>query len=100
MLFFEFEFIFLFLPITLGLYFAARAIVSRDVAFIGLAGASLLFYGYRDHHFIAVLLSSVAWNYLFGLWIAQNRSRFAMVAGVVGNLSLLGYFKYAGFLVR
>src|SRR5262249_16814835 len=62
--------------------------------------ACLVFYAYSSLFNFALLLVSIAANFLFGYAIAQFRqsSRLWLVGGVILNLLLIGYFKYAGFL--
>ncbi len=62
--------------------------------------ASLFFYGYWDVTYVPLLLLSIGWNYLLGQLIARGKWRKGMlVFAVLGNLALLGYYKYAGFFV-
>jgi D-alanyl-lipoteichoic acid acyltransferase DltB (MBOAT superfamily) len=65
--------------------------------------ASLVFYAGWDWRFCFLLAGSIAWNYVFGGLIHARRSPSArkqlLVAAVVGNVALLGYFKYYGFAV-
>lgn len=51
--------------------------------------------------FLACLVGSSAWNYLAGELLARTSRahRAITVSAVIGNLALLGYFKYAGFFV-
>src|SRR5215469_16787395 len=67
-----------------------------------LVAASLFFYGWWFPPYLALLLVSVVFNFGAGLTIsravAPARHRL-LIAAVVCNLVLLGYFKYAGFLV-
>jgi D-alanyl-lipoteichoic acid acyltransferase DltB (MBOAT superfamily) len=70
---------------------------------IWLALASLAFYAVSNWQFVALLLASVAFNYFIGwLLIARRLSShlrlIVLTAGVSGDLVVLGYFKYAGFL--
>jgi alginate O-acetyltransferase complex protein AlgI len=70
---------------------------------IWLALASLVFYAVSNWQFVALLLASIAFNYLIGLLLIARplrpTLRFAVLtAGVAGDLAVLGYFKYAGFL--
>ena len=71
---------------------------------IWLALASLVFYSFSNWPFVALLLGSIAFNYLIG-WLLISRRlragpRFAVLTlGVTGDLLTLGIFKYAGFLV-
>jgi alginate O-acetyltransferase complex protein AlgI len=102
MLFNSYQFIFLFLPVTLAGYFAL-ARLGNPAPVLWLALASLLFYGVSNWQFAPLLLASVAFNYVIGLLLIQAGlrpiPRFAVLTiGVSADLLVLGYFKYAGFL--
>lgn len=92
-------FLFLFLPIVLGVY----ALVPRRLGNAWLLIASLLFYTWGEPQLVWVMLLSIAANYLFGLWIGrlhgQPAAKAVLALAVTGNLALLGTFKYAGFAV-
>jgi len=105
MLFTTAAFAMIFLPIVLVGYFAI-ARVSHYLSACWLLLASVFFYGYWMPRFTILLLSSVLVNFLVGRRIsasmaAGNRrlGRAFMIAGVVFNLALLGYFKYANFFL-
>jgi alginate O-acetyltransferase complex protein AlgI len=102
MLFNSYQFIFLFLPVALTGYFVLGRF-SNLLPVAWLALASLAFYSVSNWQFVALLLASIAFNYLIGLLLItgrqRNRLRFAVLTlGVAGDLLVLGYFKYAGFL--
>jgi alginate O-acetyltransferase complex protein AlgI len=102
MLFNSYPFIFVFLPVVLLGYFAAGRFGARTPV-IWLALASLVFYSFSNWPFVALLLASIAFNYLTGLFLISRRLRaglrFAVLTvGVSGDLIVLGIFKYAGFL--
>jgi len=102
MLFNSYQFIFLFLPVALAGYFVAGRF-GNLAPVIWLALASLVFYSVSNWQFVALLLASIAFNYLIGLLLISGRLRpalrfAALTAGVAGDLAVLGYFKYAGFL--
>ena len=61
--------------------------------------ASLLFYAYGEPSYIFLMLFSALLNYVFALLISNQHKKVFLVLVVVVNLSLLGIFKYAGFLV-
>ena len=66
--------------------------------------ASLFYYGWWQPRFLLLLLFSIAVNLVFGKLLIDGKfspsvARLVLAAGIVFNLSLLGYFKYAGFLV-
>ena len=102
MLFNSYQFIFLFLPIALiGYFLMAR--LGNLAPVIWLALASLAFYSVSNWQFVLLLLASIIFNYLIGLVLISQRLRpaprfAALTIGVAGDLLVLGYFKYAGFL--
>jgi len=103
-LFNSYTFLFLFLPVTLaGAFVLARRSSSLAVGWLVLA--SLFFYGWWSWRHVPLLLASIAFNYFAGEAIARRggepggRAFGLLSAVVVANLALLGYFKYAGFLV-
>jgi alginate O-acetyltransferase complex protein AlgI len=103
MLFNSYPFIFAFLPAVLFGYFAVNRL-GMHAPVIWLALASLIFYSFSNWPFVALLLASIAFNYVIG-WLLISRRlgpvpRFAVLAvGVSGDLLALGIFKYAGFFV-
>src|SRR6476659_7907440 len=102
MLFNSYPFIFLFLPAVLSGYFAAGR-VGNLAPVVWLAVASLAFYSFGNWPFVALLLGSIAFNYVIGLLLIAGKLRpglrFAMLTlGVAGDLLILGTFKDAGFL--
>ena len=93
-------FLFFFLPLTLLAYFVVGPRGRNAI----LLAASLLFYAWGETVYLLVMLFSIAANYLFGLLIDQARQRgrrggLAFACAVATNLGLLGFFKYANFLV-
>src|ERR1700738_4595310 len=102
MLFNSYLFIFLFLPIALIGYFALGRL-GNLAPVIWLAPASPVFYSVSNWQVVLLLLASVAFNYCIGLLLISKPlraiPRFAVLTiGVAGDLLVLGYFKYAGFL--
>jgi alginate O-acetyltransferase complex protein AlgI len=102
MLFNSYPFIFLFLPVALAGYFLLGRF-GNLASVIWLALASLAFYAVSNWPFVALLLASIAFNYLIGWLLIARRLcggfRFSVLtAGVAGDLLVLGTFKYAGFL--
>jgi alginate O-acetyltransferase complex protein AlgI len=98
MVFSSVVFLFGFLPLTLLVYFLLPSLRLRNVLLIG---ASLIFYLWGEKLFVAVLLLSVVMNHGLGLAAARTRGsvrgRWVVGAAIVGNLALLGAFKYANF---
>jgi len=66
---------------------------------------SLFYYAWWKPEFILLLISSVIINAVFGRFISSSYlskhvSLILLSIGVIFNLGLLGYFKYAGFFVE
>ncbi|MDP6404475.1 MAG: MBOAT family protein [Alphaproteobacteria bacterium] len=102
MLFNSPAFVFVFLPLVLAIFFvvARKANTLHCVLFLGLA--SLVFYGYWIPKYLVLILASIGGNFAISQAIcraAGGRRRGLLALGVAFNLGLLGYFKYALFLV-
>ncbi|MCT7521158.1 MBOAT family O-acyltransferase [Aliarcobacter cryaerophilus] len=111
MLFNSYEFIFAFLPITFFIYFYLNS-KRLTVASKGfLVFASLFFYSWWNIAYLPLILISMLFNYVVGNSLAKasfenkkglNKSfskKSILIFGIVANLSLLGYFKYADFFI-
>lgn len=99
MLFNSYEFICLFLPITLLGYYLTAKFIKNEAAKLFLILASVCFYSYWDINNLPILLTSIAVNYCFGRWITANRSKKVLTAGIAFNLLFLAYFKYTNFII-
>jgi alginate O-acetyltransferase complex protein AlgI len=110
MLFTEPTFLFLFLPVLLGLYFIRR--VHASYANWLLLIASVLFYAVGGGAFTWLMLASIAFNYWMAIAVDRargpadlgetpperlRRSRLLVGVAVGINLAVLGVFKYANF---
>ena len=93
-------FLFVFLPLTLGLYY----LLPRKAKNGFLLAASLVFYAWGELFFVLVMLASISFNYVFGRLIGSatgaGHRKIALAAGIAANLGLLAYFKYANFIVE
>ena len=101
MIFSSFLFLYLFLPLTILLYFATPRRFRNIVLLI----ASLVFYAWGAPQILAFLLVSCAADYWVSLYLAPgcaaDRTRKRLLWGIVtANLGLLAYFKYANFFVE
>lgn len=105
MLFNSTEFLFLFLPITLIVYFGLNKMNKSEFAKGWLVLASLYFYGYFNRSYIIIIVSSIVVNYTIGrLLYKENKStiksKMLLIIGVVFNVGILGYFKYSDFFIE
>ena len=99
MLFNSYEFIFLFLPITLLAYIFLVHRNHRETAMAWLVVASLFFYGWWNPVYLALIIGSMLFNYITGTLLSNRKDRLVLAVGISVNLGVLGYFKYANFFV-
>jgi D-alanyl-lipoteichoic acid acyltransferase DltB (MBOAT superfamily) len=99
MLFNSYEFIFLFLPITLIIFFSIGGKGHHRIAIAWLVGASLFFYAWWNPAYLGLMLISILFNYAIGVALANKAHKLTLTFGIAVNLLLLGYFKYANFFV-
>lgn len=100
MLFNSLEFLFIFLPVTLLVFFSAAKMTPR-AAIPLLALASVFFYCWWDIRFLPVLVLSILFNYSMAKWISGALIRGKLILGVaIGiNLAALFYYKYFDFSI-
>ena len=100
MLFNSLEFILIFLPVTLFLFYRIAEYINAEAAKVFLIIASLCFYSYWDISNLPILLLSIFCNYCFGYLIGKYKSKKYLFIGVGFNLMLLIFFKYTGFIIE
>jgi alginate O-acetyltransferase complex protein AlgI len=98
MIFASFEFLFLFLPIFLGAYF----LTPRSYRNVTILAFSWAFYAWWRIDFLALLVAVTIFTFCIARAMghvgpATPRGRTLMILGLIGNLGVLGYFKYANF---
>lgn len=101
MVFSSLLFLFLFFAVTMALYCLSDTLDKKNRV---LLVASLIFYAWGGPRYLLLLLLMSGISWLSALLIYQNRGNAIMekawLTGGVGlQLLLLGYFKYAGFLL-
>lgn len=102
MLFNSYIFIFIFLPITLLVFYLLNKIDDKGVIpKVWLILASLVFYGYWNISYLPIIISSILINYFVaGKMLASKKPQKSFfIAGISFNLGLLGYFKYKNFFM-
>ena len=104
MVFSSLTFIFLFLPITLLLYFIIpnRFIKVKNII---LLICSLIFYAWGEPKYISLMLLTIFVSWIFGLLIEHFKDkktlkRIIFSISIVTILSSLLYFKYTNFFIR
>jgi D-alanyl-lipoteichoic acid acyltransferase DltB (MBOAT superfamily) len=99
-LFNSYEFIFLFLPVAVLGHFAV-AVLGGTAAAGWTAALSLAFYAWWNPPYVGLIAGSILANFALARAIlsgGQALARGALIAGIAGNLAVLAYYKYAGFL--
>jgi D-alanyl-lipoteichoic acid acyltransferase DltB (MBOAT superfamily) len=96
-----------FLPATLAGFFLLGRIGGARWALCWLVAASLFFYGWWNPRFVLLLAGSILANHRLGTHIVSlaqterpQAARRWLIAGLALNLALLGWFKYANFLLH
>jgi len=104
-------FLFIFLPTVLFLYFLlflpgqflGKGRVFRVLSNSVLLLASLFFYAWGEAFYLIIMLVSILSNYFLGLLMVKFRDRksgkLIIALSLVVNLGLLGFFKYANFIL-
>ena len=102
MVFNSIYFLFAFLPLSLILYY----ISPKKIRNYTMVLISLVFYAWGTPEYILLLLFSILFNYITGIEIQHFQdedrpggAKFMMIAAVVVNLLILGFYKYYGFLI-
>lgn len=102
MVFSSLLFMFRFLPVVLILYFIAPVKFRNVILFL----FSLFFYAWGEPKYVLLMLCSITVDYFIGNQIQKFKNigkvrsaRSWLMISVVYNLSVLGFFKYADFLV-
>lgn len=96
-------FLFCFFPVMLLLYFGLcrKSIAGKNmVLFIG----SVIFYAYGEKWYCLLLLFSIFWNWLMGLWVEKaegkkSEQKAALVLMLAVNLGILFAYKYLDFVI-
>lgn len=96
MIFNDFSFLFLFLPLVLIGFLAAPSRVREPL----LLAFSLVFYGMAGLEHVLVLLACLIWVWAFTVSDRIKGSRLRVVLATAGPLTILFYYKYLGFVLR
>lgn len=93
-------FLFRFLPIFMICYYLVPQRMKNFVLFVG----SLFFYAWGEPVYVLLMLFSTVSDYIHGRLIERFRGRkgafILLLSSIVINLLLLGWFKYADFLIQ
>ena len=101
MVFSSLNFLYLFLPVCLLLYFIIPRLKYKNIVLLIM---SLFFYAWGEPKWIIVMILMAFVDYFAGLMIAKNadnrrRKKFWLIFSVVVSVAALGIFKYTGFVI-
>lgn len=103
MIFSSILFLFRFLPLVLLLYFISPRKLRNGILFL----VSLVFYAWGEPVYVVLMLFSTLVDYTHGLLVERfmkegrrNRAKWVVASAMIVNLSLLGVFKYADFVIE
>lgn len=101
MVFANLFFLYIFLPVNLILYYATRSYAVRNFVLVAM---SFLFYAWGEPVWVLLLLASGFMVWLCSLLVERfagtRRGKAVLILAVTISLSLLGIFKYSGFLIE
>lgn len=101
MVFSTLVFLFVFLPVTLLVYYFVPARFRNLWLFL----ISLFFYGWGEPIYIILMLLTITVNYVSGILIERfrnegSKARLVLIVNTVICLSLLGFFKYTDLFIE
>lgn len=99
MIFSSATFLLLFLPIV----FILNYFIKNEYSNVFLLIASLFFYAWGEPVLVLVMIVSIVINWGIGRAIGASegkKKKLILVLGIVCDLGILGYYKYAAFFVR
>jgi alginate O-acetyltransferase complex protein AlgI len=85
-------------------YFSINKYVDHQWSKVWLFATSLFFYGWWEPRYLIIIIGSITVNYYLALRISARDKIKArkdlLIIGILLNLGLLGYYKYADFFIR
>ncbi|MFE5318348.1 MBOAT family O-acyltransferase [Paenibacillus sp. NPDC056579] len=100
MVFSSLIFLFLFLPVTILIYYVSPMKLRNAILLV----VSLIFYAWGEPLYIFIMIFSTVFDYFNGLLIDKYRhrkliARAVFIGSMAGSMGILGFFKYADFVV-
>jgi len=101
LLFNSYQFIFIFLPITFGVYFLLNARGYLLSSKIWIILSSLFFYSWWNINYLPLIVLSILVNFTISQALMQDpkHKKLFLLGGLGFNIGLLGYFKYMDFFI-
>lgn len=107
MIFSSYQFLLVFFPVVTIGYWIFNYLNYYEIAKIWLILASFYFYAQGSPSFFPFFLGSVMANYVLGITMCRiqgedkkTQRKLLLAVGVLGNVALLGYYKYMNFFLE
>ncbi len=102
MVFSSLFFLYLFLPLNLVVYYFAKTTKARNIVLLIF---SLIFYTWGEPIYVLLLVFMAVCNWFISLYIEKQtphslKAKLGLLAMVIVNLGLLGFFKYGTFVLE
>lgn len=102
MVFSSIIFLYLYLPITLIVYFLTPARFRNIWLFL----VNIIFYGWGEPVYIILMFGSITLNYIVGILVGKYKdenkklAKRCLIVGIIINVALLVFFKYFDFIIE
>ena len=102
MVFSSIIFMYLYLPITLIVYFLTPARYRNIWLFL----VNIIFYGWGEPVYILLMFVSITVNYIVGIMVGKYKddnkklAKRYLIVGIIINVALLVFFKYFDFIIE
>lgn len=107
MIFSSYQFILVFLPVVAIVYGILNRFHYYYLSKVWMVLASMYFYAQGSSDFFPFFLGSIFANYIVGTTLCRMQKdtyrlerKILMLIGVLGNVALLGYYKYYDFFIE
>jgi len=106
MIFTTYKFVLLFLPTVIVVYYILNHFKLYSISKIWLIVSSFYFYSQGTPDFFPFFLGSVFANYMVGITLSNMdpgrkvQRKLLCAIGILGNVALLGYYKYTDFFIE
>ena len=92
-------FLLMFLPIV----FIGNLLIKKQYSNYFLLLASLIFYAWGEPYLVLLMIVSVTLNWVIGIVLGKTEGsirKLFLIIGIICDLGILGYYKYAGFFAK
>ena len=92
-----------FLLVFLPIVFVCNCLIKKEYSNYLLLVSSLIFYAWGEPYLVLLMIASIIVNWAIGLMLTRTQNvvkKLILTVGIVCDLGILGYYKYAGFLAE